>query len=352
MALFVSLHNYLKVGTQTLQAAHARSRNYSVWMSLSARDRELGMGRTITRRDFMNGAAMMVGSSLLPGSGIANTGQAQEPQNRPGYDPPISTGLRGSHPGSFETAHSLRDGTFWSKAGKPIELREKYDLVVVGGESAAWPQPISFVSGWHLGTHLILENHDDFGGHAKRNEFHLDGRLALLNGGTLEIDSPTPYSREAGGLIQKLGIDPPAFEKKYRDQSIYQSLGLSEGIFFDQETFGADKLVVGVPRHKHSAHQSKSWAEFLALAPLSPAVQRDVARIEEAKIDYLPGLTSAQKKDRLSRISYKDFLLNVAKVDPVSLRFIRGAPTANGVLASMLSPRSTAGLLGYPGFRG
>ncbi len=117
-------------------------------------------------------------------------------------------------------------------------------------------------------------------------------------------------------MIRKLGIDPPAFEKKYSDQSIYQLLGLSEGIFFDQETFGADKLVVGVPRHRRSAHQSKSWAEFLALAPLSPAVQRDVARIEEAKIDYMAGLTSAQKKDRLSRISYKDFLLNVAKVDP------------------------------------
>ena len=301
----------------------------------------------------MNGAAMMVGSSMLPGSGMANAGQAPEPQNRPGYDPPISTGLRGSHPGSFETAHSLRDGTFWSKAGKPIELREKYDLVVVGGGISGLAAAHFFRE--RVGTSariLILENHDDFGGHAKRNEFHLDGRLALLNGGTLEIDSPTPYSPEAGGLIRKLGIDPPAFEKKYSDQSIYQSLGLSEGIFFDQETFGADKLVVGVPRHKRSAHQSKSWAEFLALAPLSPAVQRDVARIEEAKIDYLPGLTSAQKKDRLSRISYKDFLLNVAKVDPGVVPFYQKRTHGEWGVGIDAEPALDCWALGLPGFQG
>jgi NAD(P)-binding Rossmann-like domain len=172
------------------------------------------MGRTITRRDFMNGAAMLVGASMLPSNAMGDAERLPGPQNRPGYDPPLLTGMRGSHPGSFETAHSLRDGTFWSNAGTPISLREKYDLVVVGsgisGLAAAHFFRERFGNSARI---LILENHDDFGGHAKRNEFHLAGRLALLNGGTLEIDSPTPYSREAAGLIQKLGIDPPAFEK-------------------------------------------------------------------------------------------------------------------------------------------
>ena len=31
---------------------------------------------------------------------------------------------------------------------------------------------------------LVLDNHDDFGGHAKRNEFTHDGRMLMLNGGT------------------------------------------------------------------------------------------------------------------------------------------------------------------------
>ncbi len=81
-----------------------------------------------------------------------------------------------------------------------------YDLIVVGGG-------ISGLSAAHFFREragksariLILENHDDFGGHAKRNEFHLGGRLQLLNGGTMLIDSPTPYSRGSGRLNEEVG---------------------------------------------------------------------------------------------------------------------------------------------------
>ena len=90
-------------------------------------DQYLGMGRPITRRDFMNGAA------TLPVADASATTDSTEPQSQDGYDPPIKTGLRGSHPGSFEIAHSLRNGTFWESAGQPVESSENYDLVIVGG---------------------------------------------------------------------------------------------------------------------------------------------------------------------------------------------------------------------------
>src|ERR1700727_1042364 len=61
---------------------------------------------------------------------------------------------------------------------------------------------------------LVLDNHDDFGGHAKRNEFQIGGRTLLRNGGTLEIDSPRPYDAAAAGLIKELGIDVAALRKK------------------------------------------------------------------------------------------------------------------------------------------
>src|SRR6202035_3846016 len=90
---------------------------------------------------------------------------------------------------------------------------------------------------------LILDNHDDFGGHAKRNEFHLDGKLHLLNGGTLGIDSPRPYSAAAGGLLTQLGVDPVALTKDCDRNEVYASLGLRHGVFFDKATFGVDRLV-------------------------------------------------------------------------------------------------------------
>src|SRR5579863_10697228 len=286
-------------------------------------DRELGMARVIPRRDFLNGAALTIGSALLPASLDAQNSQSliEEPQNRPGYNPPLSTGLRGSHPGSFEIAHSLRDGTFWKTASSPQPLSEKYDLIIVGAG-------ISGLAAAHFyreraGANakiLILENHDDFGGHAKRNEFHLGGKLQLLNGGTMLIDSPTPYSAEAAGLLKKLGIDPVALDKSYTDRSLYRSLGLGTGVFFDRQTFGSDRLVKsprGIEEDGSSSDSADAhWQAFLENSPLSPAVRRDLLRIETQSVDYFPGLASAEKKDRLSRISYKDFLFNIAKVDP------------------------------------
>ena len=101
-----------------------------------SRDCALGMHRNITRRDFLNGMAVGVGG-VLANPWIAGLLSAQtltaSAQDRGGYYPPTLNGMRGSHPGAFEVAHALRDGTFWEKAGKPIQTGEEYDLVVVGG---------------------------------------------------------------------------------------------------------------------------------------------------------------------------------------------------------------------------
>src|SRR5262249_19022701 len=198
------------------------------------RDKYLGMDRRITRREFINGAAVVVGDTLLARTPLAGGLAGPEAQKESAYNPPVSTGLRGSHPGSFETAHSLRDGTFWRTAGSRMDTKEVYDLVIVGAG-------ISGLSAAHFFREragksariLLLENHDDFGGHAKRNEFHLGGKLQLCNGGTFLIDSPTPYSAQAGGLLKYLGIDPSKLEQTTADHNLYRSLRLKPAIFFD-----------------------------------------------------------------------------------------------------------------------
>jgi len=321
------------------------------------RDRELGMDRGITRRDFLNGAAMTIGAAATLGGVLKSAPQAAEPQNRVGYNPSVTTGLRGSHPGSFEIAHSLRDGTFWENAGKPMETDEVYDLIVVGGGISGLSAAYFFRGRNGANSRiLILENHDDFGGHARRNEFHLGGKLQLLNGGTMLIDSPTAYSKEAAGLISKLGIDPIAFEKKYSLHDMYSSLGLGPGIFFDKKTFGEDRLVAGVPSEggepKNSAAGAAQWSEFLKKTPLSDAAKQDILRIETGTVDYLPGLSSSEKKDRLSRISYKDFLGTVAKVDPTVVAFYQTRTNGEWGIGIDAEPALDCWALGLPGFQG
>ncbi len=323
-------------------------------------DRYLGIDRAITRRDFLNGAALAIGATLLPHGSVPQSNREAEPQNESGYYPPTKTGMRGSHPGSFETAHSLRDGTFWHIAGKPVDTGESYDLVIVGAGISGLAAAYFFRErAGNSARILLLENHDDFGGHAKRNEFHLGGGLQLLNGGTLLIDSPTPYSAVADGLLKKLGINPPEFERKFTDHELYRKLGLGSGVFFDKETFGEDRLVVGTPGRDSfdevpatQAGEQVKWAAFLARAPLSQAVQRDIVRVEEGKIDYMPGLSSAEKKARLSKTSYRDFLLNVAKVDPDVIRFYQRRTEGEWGVGIDAEPALDCWALGLPGFQG
>ena len=155
-------------------------------MSDDSRDRELGMYRRITRRDFLNGVALAVGASLLPANTRASQDKgpdesADDPllqqgiaPHDPRYDPPAQTSLRGNHPGSFEIAHQLRDGQFWDSAAKPESTGETYDLVVVGGGISGLAAAYFYRHYAGAGARiLILENHDDFGGHAVRNEFQV-----------------------------------------------------------------------------------------------------------------------------------------------------------------------------------
>ena len=322
-----------------------------------ARDRQLGMHQAITRRDFLNGIALGAGATLA-GAWMPGLARAAETshfaQDVPGYDPPTLTGMRGSHPGSFEVAHALRDGTFWQTAGKPIDTRETYDLIVVGaGMSGLAAAYFYRKRAGPSARILIIDNHDDFGGHAKRNEFRPGGRLLLANGGTVAIESPFPYSREARGLLTELGIDPPALEKKCVDREVYRGLGGS--YFFDKETFGVDRLVTGLPGGFYGAppaSSSKAWPEFLAKTPLSADAQRDIARIQEEKVDYMPGVPQDEKKSRLAHMSYKDFLLNVVKAHPDVIPFYQTRTHGLYGIGIDAVPALDCWAINFPGFQG
>src|SRR5215471_567212 len=248
---------------------------------MDSNDRNLGMNSRITRRDFLNGAAVTIGASFIREAGAAqNSGpdaSALPPllaqgitQDNPQYYPPLLTGMRGSHPGSFETAHQMRDDRKWDLTGAE-NTGENYDLVVVGGGLSGLAAAHYFIK--NVGRNarvLILDNHDDFGGHAKRNEFQYNGRALVLNGGTLNIESPERYNQPARQLLDAVGIDLDRFLKaNAKNRQLYDSFGLGNAYFFDKETWGADKLV-----------PTDGMSEaFIARTPLSDQARKDLARI-------------------------------------------------------------------------
>ena len=316
------------------------------------RDRELGLDRPITRRDFLNGVA-------LGSAGVLLTPRVVLALDR--Y-PPALTGLRGSHDGSFEAAHALKDGVFWDSAGSPRDTGEVYDLVVVGaGISGLAAAHFFREAAGPRSRVLILDNHDDFGGHARRNEFTLDGRVLIGYGGTFAIDSAGPWSAVAKALVRDLGVDVGRL-RAVVDEALYPSLGMTRGIFFDRETFGADRLMSeprlawfgeNEPREATVPPASAAeWADFLARAPLSEAARRDLLRLRQETVDYLPGLTSEEKKARLARMSYADFVTKIAGGHPDVLPFFQARPHSLYGVGIDAVPAQDAWAMGYPGFQG
>src|SRR5260370_5460691 len=222
-------------------------------MSDNDRDRELGMGRGITRRDFLNGVSMADGTSLVGGNStwLEAFGVPQSPfapEKDSSYYPPAKTGLRGTHDGAWEVDHDMRDGNDKGWA-EPVDDGKSYDLIVVGAGISGLASAYFYRKfAGQQSKILVLDNHDDFGGHAKRNEFYAGERLLLGYGGTQSIEAPGHYSKEATGLLKELGIAVKRFFK-YHHQELLTSMHLTDAALFDKETFGSHR-----PREQKGPH--------------------------------------------------------------------------------------------------
>ena len=216
---------------------------------MKRKDRELGMDRDITRRDFLSGVNIAVSGSLLATpltqalAALEESARSVSEQMMPGYYPPTREGLRGSHPGSFEVAHSLRDGAQWNDADVSEDTGEEYDLIVVGGGISGLAAAYFYQK--EAGPDakiLIVDNHDDFGGHAKRNEFRIDGKTVISYGGSQTLESPQFYSDTSKALLRDIGVEVERLKAGY-DLGFFRRHGLASGIFFDRATYGVNRVV-------------------------------------------------------------------------------------------------------------
>ena len=268
-------------------------------------DKRLGMQRAITRRDFVQGAAVAAGAALQAGalgsSGLANASAAVSAgaQRMTIADyPPVKTGMRGSHPGAYEIAHALaRDG---AKFPEPKSTEEHYDLIVVGagisGLAAAHYYQKRFGADSKI---LLLENHDDFGGHAKRNEFHQSGEMVLSLGGTHNLEWWS-FSKTVNAFMQEHGVDCKGMRKQM-EFAYGRDAPNSPAMWFDETTYGVNRLVTNFNL------SAKLTTEDIDKIPISDAGRDSLKRFYDSA-PSLEDWTEAKAEDLLSSISYPDFL--------------------------------------------
>ena len=275
-------------------------------------DRNLGMDRRISRRDLLHGVGALAATSLLPGKSFADEIQALvgAGASAAGY-PPASTGLRGNHVGSYEVAHQLaREGRVdWGPVQEPDA--ELYDLVVVGGGISGLASAHFYRKLNPNARILILDNHDDFGGHAKRNEFNIGGHTLLGYGGSQTLEAPSGYPDVVKALLRELGVDLKRFDTAY-DREFYKRNGLAAGVFFNSNDWGTDRLVRydmgGLGSYLPLAPSKLTAAQAVEQMPMSDPARAEFLRLLTTEQDRMPDIPADAKDDYLYSLSYRDFL--------------------------------------------
>jgi spermidine dehydrogenase len=274
------------------------------------------MKSNITRRDFLNGVAVgAAATAAAPFSALAlNPSESVSGS----YYPPLLNGMRGSHKGSFEVAHGLvRQG---QRPAQYQSVDDVYDLVVVGaGISGLAAAYLYRKQKGPEAKILILDNHDDFGGHARRNEFQVDGKMLLGFGGSINLEqaamSPAAYQ-----LLEEIGVEFRTLQDAGASDYFLSNAEAPFGVYLDGDIYGENQIVAGPWAYAFAG--AGDYRSMIASLNLPEKDKDLLISLVAGDKDYLADIAVQNKEAYLRSTSYADFLYKKVGMSPLGARLI------------------------------
>ena len=206
---------------------------------------------------------------------------------------------------------------------------------------------------------LMLDNHDDFGGHAKRNEFTLDGRLLIGYGGSESMQSPEDDLQRGGqGLLRELGVEVARFETRVRAHALFLARPVARRVLCARgvraRRAGGGRAAVAERRRAHAPPRQRQAAGRVRGRAFRSRrrARRSSWRSTRGTRDPLAGKTVAEKRAILKRTSYRDYLIKVCGCSEEVANCFQGRTLGFFGLGCDAVPAADARDLGYPGFAG
>lgn len=274
--------------------------------------------------------------------------------------PATQQGLRGL---TLDAASVMHRAAFKGTRAtfEDVPVTEHYDLVIAGAGLSGLATALFYRERFGADSKiLIVDPMADFGGHAARNEFSVDGRRLIGYGGSESLQSPLQnFGPATKQLMAMLGVDIRKFETSYFHHSTYADLGLSRGTFFSAEHFGRDTLVTGdptawmsddVPKGRLNA---RTFEEFFAAFPMAEASRAQLLALYTTQRVTLSSMGSPEERAAyLSTKSYAAFLRDDWGLGDEALRYFTQRTADFFGMAPTHIPALEAGHYGLPGLEG
>ena len=320
--------------------------------------KRLGLDRSISRRDLLHGLGTSAAALAVYSSGAHRVSFAEEgissiyePEKAPDYYPPTKTGLRGSHAGSFESAHAHAwAGQNWNDV---IETDEEYDLVVVGGGISGLTAAFAYRQKAGADAKiLVIDNHDDFGGHAKRVEFSYKGKTYMVPGGSGFMETPY-FSEDSKKLLHDAGIDLERLEVGQVKDLRFRAFDMNPSICFDKETYGKAGTLVGdiLPMDKKDENGEFSLIKHISNMPLTEKSKKELHDFLTSDKDVFENLSQEERHSALHSMSYNTFVTRYCGLsqDTADAIFTRQPGAIIGVTTDCTSLYEAIIFTGLPG---